>query len=148
MGSSPLQERLTSRNITLICRARNSSQVSSSTLHLVQSAPWSGKVTTLLLPEERCSGPQDHSTLSQAPSVVTSASTWEETLSTARTLSNQQTRRSASGSRMRSSSTGNPTLTLGSMSELCRVVCLLRRQQSCEHSIVSDKGRLQHVGCK
>merc|ERR1712060_175678 len=57
MGSSPLQERLTSRNITLICRARNSSQVSSSTLHLVQSAPWSGKVTTLLLPEERCSVP-------------------------------------------------------------------------------------------
>merc|ERR1712060_397583 len=122
MGSSPLQERLTSRNITLICRARNSSQVSSSTLHLVQSAPWSGKVTTLLLPEER--------------------------FSTARTLSNQQTRRSASGSRMRSSSTGNPTPTLGSMSELRKVVCLLRRQQSCEHSIVSDKGRLQHVGCK
>merc|ERR1719464_2678212 len=96
------------------------------------------EVTTLFSPDVRFSVPLNHLTLSQALSVVTSASMSEETLSTVPMLSNPPTRKSLSGSRMRNSSNGNPTPTHGSTSELDRSLNLLR---NCEISI----GRLQHV---
>merc|ERR1712183_479321 len=122
---------------------RNSSQVSSSTPPQAQSAPWSGRETTLFSPDVRCSVPLDHSILSQAPSVETSASMSEETLFTVPMLSNPPTRKSLSGSRMRNSSHGNPTPTHGSTSEQYISVTMLR---NCEiFMLMISIGRLQHV---
>merc|ERR1712032_1040530 len=115
MGAS--QARRCSRSTTLIFPPSHSSRVSSTTPHLAQFAAWFGKVTMLSKPEEKCSVPPNHSTLSQELSEVTTASMSEETLSTDPMPLSLPTRKSSSGSSQRSLFSGLTTPPHGSTND-------------------------------